>query len=409
MRVIFELIESSYELYSIRRFFYLCFLLLLSSLTCVLLSPLLVKSTQVISDVLCNWHVLIQYAVCIMLSGVVWVLVFNLGGFRFKDFYFWKSYRFIPVWIFALSGCLVYIYMEIYLSSLGIFSRDDFYPASIDFGIIITGAFIFPLIIESGTFFRKTDKSGTIEQQNIVNIKDLLKHHDKFIEWLNDETPIQHPSQDLFGVSVMAKRIARLLCEKKCKTICVIGNYGCGKSSMLNLVEYYLKNNIENSNNYLSYDNLIISRVGGWGLKEESVAEYILESAIDELKKYVDCISISSLPENYRAGLDGLGNPAISSLCALLGGRKNPEETLKVMDEILIAAELRLIIIIEDLDRNVNSRKYWSEISSLFDRLKDLKNVTFVLCIGPEYKDAGALIRICEHTESFPPPYVWGC
>jgi len=78
----------------------------------------------------------------------------------------------------------------------------------------------------------------------------------------------------------------------------------------------------------------------------------------------------------------------------------DPIIQLKKLDEILAVAKLRVIIFLEDIDRNTSEDLIKSELPSLLDRLRQLDNVSFVLAIGTEHHLSQILVRICGHMES---------
>jgi len=231
----------------------------------------------------------------------------------------------------------------------------------------------------------------------------IFDNDEDLLAWVLEEKPIRHPDQDIFGRIASASRVAKLLLNRKPSRIGIIGSYGSGKSSLINLVEHYLKDlSLQRANypNQLYSGEIILCRVDGWGRKRGTVAKKILSLAIAEVKKYVDCTSVIALPENYRkaiAGASSLGGAAIS---AFLQSAHDPVSQLRKLDNILIAADLRLIIVLEDLDRNVSSVVFREEMSALLDRLRVLSNVSFLLAIGTERRFAEVLIRICDDLEA---------
>jgi hypothetical protein len=75
---------------------------------------------------------------------------------------------------------------------------------------------------------------------------------------------------------------------------------------------------------------------------------------------------------------------------------------LQTIDNVLRAANKKLAIYIEDLDRNWQGEKVWNEVLSLLDRLKEFENVSFVLCISDAVGMGSALNRIATHIEVVP-------
>jgi predicted AAA+ superfamily ATPase len=78
----------------------------------------------------------------------------------------------------------------------------------------------------------------------------------------------------------------------------------------------------------------------------------------------------------------------------------DPLETLRRLNNILQAAHMRLIIFLEDLDRNASDEMIHDEMPALLDRLRHLENISFVLAIGTERQYSNVLVRICSHVES---------
>jgi hypothetical protein len=114
----------------------------------------------------------------------------------------------------------------------------------------------------------------------------------------------------------------------------------------------------------------------------------------------VDCLSIITLPANYRSALSSTKSPLATIIAALLNTDEDPIRTLERLDKILRAVKMRLVIFLEDLDRNCSDSLIRDEMPALLDRLRYLNNVSFILAIGTEDNYSKILIRICEHVES---------
>lgn len=223
------------------------------------------------------------------------------------------------------------------------------------------------------------------------------------IEWFMDESPIVSPEQDTFNQCISARRVSELLRNEKAVSIGIVGGYGTGKSSFVNLTEYYLKNNGSNKVHLKTSnpeEEFVLCRVNGWGRVYGTVAKQILTEAIESVKQYVDCSSIISLPEQYRkaiAGTNSLGGSAISSLfqCS-----HDPESQLCRLNHILNAARIRLVIVLEDIDRNLDENIIQVEIPALLDRLRMQGSISFIFSIGTEQHYSNILARICNHVEA---------
>jgi len=69
---------------------------------------------------------------------------------------------------------------------------------------------------------------------------------------------------------------------------------------------------------------------------------------------------------------------------------------------VLGCIDKRLVIYLEDIDRGPDTTVFYGEIASLLDRLKALRNVSFVLAVGQDIQTATVITRISEHVEVIP-------
>ncbi len=218
-----------------------------------------------------------------------------------------------------------------------------------------------------------------------------------WLEWIETEKPIEKAEEDLFGFTARAEYIAGILRGEKRKTVGLEGGFGSGKSSLLNLVEANLKK--YNTTTEAKPKRIIVCRADTWGLGKDSVAEYILRRAVDKLAEKVDCSGLMDLPGQYRQAVSATGNGWLHLLACLCNPPKEPGEELERLDEVLEAAGLRLVVFIEDIDRNPGSENLLSELAALLDRLRDLNNVSFVLAL---LADTTILDRLAESHEPVP-------
>jgi hypothetical protein len=65
-----------------------------------------------------------------------------------------------------------------------------------------------------------------------------------------------------------------------------------------------------------------------------------------------------------------------------------------------VTSNLRLVIFLEDFDRNWTDSVIRDEVPALLDRLGQLQNVSFVLTVGTDQQFSEIMIRVCEHAES---------
>ena len=150
----------------------------------------------------------------------------------------------------------------------------------------------------------------------------------------------------------------------------------------------------------------------GWGLQKNAAAVHILRSILAELSKSADCLGLSYIPSAYRDILSNSGSSWLKSFATLSSEVRDPLEILRKLDTVLACTGKRMVLFLEDLDRNIIGSSYWKELTSLLDRLKDLDNLTFVLAINQSSSKHDILIRTCEHIEfvpALPRTEVLGC
>jgi len=232
----------------------------------------------------------------------------------------------------------------------------------------------------------------------------------KLIEWIERETPIDTPAEDVLGATTFAKRILRLLRRQPVQAIGVVGPYGCGKSSILNLVAHYITcapgelvdDDTSDGQNLWPIGEMVVCWVKSWGQTEGNAAQHILRAAVRELSQHTDCIGLEDMPRRYR---DAMAQPAgvIGRVInQFVGFDVEPDTILRRLDTVLKRAGKRLIIIIEDVDRNRGGEGFVNEIGSLLDNLKGLQNLSFVLAIGREFGREELIVRLTEQVETIP-------
>ena len=107
---------------------------------------------------------------------------------------------------------------------------------------------------------------------------------------------------------------------------------------------------------------------------------------MDRLQERIDCLSIVALPANYRKALEGAKHTWASLTADLLETTHDPVAQLEKLDDMLSAVGMRLIIFLEDLDRNNSDEAIRDEMPALLDRLRRLSHVSFILAIGTDHQ-----------------------
>lgn len=324
---------------------------------------------------------------------IIWKILFQLGGYRVKVPSLSLFFKYPPTWFFGVLGSVLYLYIFLFFR----------YQILIDFrgfGLSIF-SFILGITIVSIYSFKMPKKpaASDIECIRSNSFDELISNPEHLIHWIEHEKPID----DLFCFSIISERVTGLLRSENIQTIGIVGPYGCGKSSLINLIETSLKDPFQpqnKRNEKIFKGNFLTCQVDGWGRSKNSIAHQILEIAVRRISLEVDCLSIVTLPSGYQKVLSGSNNTIAAIVSILLSSEKDPIDILKKMDAILKTINTRLVIILEDLDRNISKDSIDKEMPSLLDRLKCLEQVSFILAIGNGHAYSDILIRICEHLET---------
>ena len=192
-------------------------------------------------------------------------------------------------------------------------------------------------------------------------------------EWIQSESPASSPHDDRFGFAPIAHDIAhKLIAPFGCDTtIGLIGSYGCGKSSIIRFVEYYLDHDRKNPRRYQKTVEVYLCPVDCWGLEDAGTAiEYILAKAVDKISTLADCTRLNGLPGDYHQ-LIGMEKNTAFSFANFLFGNPEPLARLSGLSHILRSINVRLVLAIENLDRPRGGRFEPQEILALLARLKD--------------------------------------
>lgn len=358
-----------------------------------------------------NWPLLIQFSIVALITGFLWLILIRLGGFHISHLRITKLLRYPPVWFAGIIGTFVYILItQDKIQPAGKIDLEEFVLLFVWKSPIIAGIIIATLLDALFHWRSKAEFNGKRFPMMHQSFRTIIDNPNQLFLWIEDESPIYYPYQDLFGLATIARRVSYILLNQHTGTVGVVGTYGSGKTSLLNLVEYYLKNRLElrmagskesgvQGRDYFKGE-IVLCRIDGWGRVEGSVAEQILSIAVNRLQEKVDCLSVVTMPASYRKALQGVKTTWSTIASALLHTSCDPIEQLERLDNILRATGSRLVIFLEDLDRNTAETIICDELPSLLDRLRSLRNVSFVLAIGTGHQYSNILIRICEHVEA---------
>ncbi|HEV3304626.1 MAG TPA: hypothetical protein VG055_33555 [Planctomycetaceae bacterium] len=222
-----------------------------------------------------------------------------------------------------------------------------------------------------------------------------------FGAWISSEAPIGHPAADRFGASTVAERIAFSFFANPLRTWAVVGPRGAGKSSIVEMICHLVTRDKEFIDRASSTWSAAISPgstvgrlsvlrncrppliipcvVSAWGSFSDP-PQVVLRRVLDTLSKRVDCLSIGNLPAEYMDSLKGVSKDFLK--LPLPVPSLDPLQQLERLAPILSAINARLIVFIEDLDRNPPDDATTTAIEAMLDRLKHVGSIGFVVVIG---------------------------
>ncbi len=342
-----------------------------------------------------DWPDYSVFVISIVFIAILWIFIIRLGGFRVKDITSMRFFYYPPIWFFGIISGFVYLYIcHKYLAINNESSYEyTLIPLVLLFGIV--------LAVVINTFLNNYDKDIKVINKNSEDEVEGNNTEEDIFDWIENETPIKSAVQDRYGFNEVSQRIVEILYEFKIKSIGVIGPYGIGKTSLLNLVENQINeiNSLAMSNKKNFNGSFLICKVDGWGRNKGSIAQQILQIAVKKTCEEIDCLSVITVPAHYKESISSAKGPVSSIISTLLRNNREPMETLMRLNFILNASRIRMIIFLEDLDRNIDDDVIRNEVPALLDRIHNLTNISFILAIGTELDYSEMIIKLCEHQE----------
>jgi hypothetical protein len=215
----------------------------------------------------------------------------------------------------------------------------------------------------------------------------------QIFEWSQREVPILSEAEDIFGYAnfcFRAERLLGFLTAESDSTVAIVGAFGAGKTSLVNLVRKLADDR--------NTSGLWFVQVSCWGFNDAAAAQkLILGQMISEISKRIDCLAIRTLPQAYVKALASTSKHFEAFLSLFESG--GPDDQIRRVSPILEAVNARLVIVIEDTDRNGSDFDIGC-IEALLQRFRNTPGLSFVVTAGPDSKID--FTRLCEHLEVLP-------
>lgn len=261
-------------------------------------------------------------------------------------------------------------------------------PAVSAFGLflflIIYG--LFSVVRNEMTLRKENEKTNGSDQKTPL---DLLTCSDpQFIKWFSTEK--DEIILDFFDRRPYVNRIFnRLVSEEyRNKGQVLLGEFGSGKTTIVNMV----KNQLDES--WIKSEFDCWQRAG----KPEELATQFMEQIIHDVGQQIDASSLASLPDSFAHALYGVSN-WFSFLDPLLRPDTSAEVVEK-LDRLLEANNRKLLIVVENVDRNKERDHFIDVISAILDKLSSNKNIRFIFSGDESYLNTEMVYRISDYKEN---------
>ncbi len=213
----------------------------------------------------------------------------------------------------------------------------------------------------------------------------------------NADKPIKTGAEDLLGRSFFSKQLAKALYECDASDGLVIGlfgEWGSGKTSVLNMTMNEIKNMGEESENeplivtfspwnYSDKDNLI-------SLFFRNLINHLDMPSNNKIKRkigkvltdYADCLDALSVLSPLGGILVNILKPIIKTQGANLMEVPNLDSTKEKLETILKGSNQKIVVVIDDIDRLTNSQI--RDIFHLAKQVGNFPNIVYILSMDRE-------------------------
>ncbi|MGL4348584.1 MAG: P-loop NTPase fold protein [Chlamydiales bacterium] len=195
-------------------------------------------------------------------------------------------------------------------------------------------------------------------------------------EWYKEEKPINSVQEDLTGAQIPAEQIANKIIEKAQESnqgsqFGITGTFGCGKTSLINLINKYLLENFSTKTPIMCALNLDLY------MDTRAAEEGVIEEIVQACSDCFDVSEFISLPKKVENLISGEKIKMILEIIYFLSYMKPKDSFIKLRKKIN-KLDYHLILIIENIDRckkNINP----PNIESLLQFLRSSLDCTIII------------------------------
>lgn len=211
--------------------------------------------------------------------------------------------------------------------------------------------------------------------------------------WLaSGEEPLLANQRDLFGLDSLAQRAAQLLVEDH-RSIALLGPWGSGKTSLLNLLQDAL--------NRRSDRITVVARLDVWAVPDaKDVPRIALSAIVQSLDELCDVLAFRGIPLSYQrlAAAEPTGN--LSRFLGVGDGQSDSLDEIERLSPLLTAVDAHVVLVVEDLDRagaNFDTR----HLERLLWALRRVPRVKFVVAMDHS-RSRFDFSKVCDATILMP-------
>lgn len=220
---------------------------------------------------------------------------------------------------------------------------------------------------------------------------------------LQGDRPISKPDHDLFGFAPFAEHIARAIDHRVTTpglVIGILGAWGTGKSSVLNLIEHYLTTGKD-------HRNTTVIRFNPWWFSSspEDLLRAFFTQLVSKFPKHTQALqkareSIAQVAGSLsQCSLAGWESAAAAAKKLLAKDSQNVHELRGRIEKHLKNKRPRIVVVIDDLDRLPHEEVY--QIFRLVKAVGDFPRFTYVMAFDDEVVATAMARYVPDHGASY--------
>lgn len=179
----------------------------------------------------------------------------------------------------------------------------------------------------------------------------------RLLVWAGSDAEINSEATDLFGHARIARQVVARIKPPapKLPATSIVGPLGSGKSSICALLVEFLRDR----------EDVLVVRVGLWPYHTPDAAlTGILDALTQTIAQELPSLPVSGIPARYLRLVD-VADRWAPSISRILGGTTEPADVVASVSEVLFAAKLRLVLIVEDLERYATDTRMYGELAAV--------------------------------------------